>query len=118
MAYKMAISVKSPMLKVGYFLITVISLYSREACVQRQMTYLPHTSDLAKVTVNVFLLNNQNAFYELTNKVLTIDEYCRQMVIIYAHRRWFLSICHLFRFMTNTYEDQTTGFACDDYCAH
>ena len=41
------------MLKVGYFLLTVISLYSREACVQRQMTYLPRTSDLAKVTVNV-----------------------------------------------------------------
>ena len=37
---------------------------------------------------------------------------------MYAHRRWVLSICHLFRFMTNTYEDQTKGFACDDYCAH
>ena len=55
------------MLKVGYFLLTVISLYSREVCVQRQMTYLPRTSDLAKVTVNVFILNHQNAFYELTN---------------------------------------------------
>ena len=55
------------MLKVGYFLLTVIGLYSREACVQRQMTYLPRTSDLAKVTVNVFILNHQNAFYELTN---------------------------------------------------
>ena len=81
------------------------------------MAYLPRTRDLAKVTVNVFILNHQNAFYELTNKVLTIDEYCRQMVIIYAHRLWVLSICNLFRFMTNTYEDQTKGFVCDDYCA-
>ena len=40
------------------------------------------------------------------------------MVIIYAHRRWVLSICRLFRFMTNAYEDQTKDFACDDYCAH
>ena len=55
------------MLKVGYFLLTVISLYSREACVQGQMTYLPRTSGPAKVTVNVFILNHQNAFYELTN---------------------------------------------------
>ena len=54
------------MLKVCYFLLTVISLYSREACVQRQMTYLPRTSDLTKVTANVFILNHKNAFYELT----------------------------------------------------
>ena len=42
-------------------------MYSLEECVQRQMAYLPRTSDLAKVTVNVFILNHQNAFYESTN---------------------------------------------------